>query len=782
MDNLNQSAYIRIPFELTAGQIEATAQLTLGMRYDDGFVAYLWSDQLVLPVEIARANAPGDPQTVPIDPLPVNAQATRSHSNRSAVNFEDFDVTDALAYLREGTNYLVIQGMNQLISSHDFLIGPQLIAKRKLSDLPGGVYAYSEPITVDQNTRITARAFDLSTEEWSGSAIATFVVETPQLVISELNYHPYDATADELAVGFTNRDDFEFIEIQNVGSRTTNLVGTKFTEGIEFEFPSVELAPGQYGVIVANLEAFQTRYGTDIPVLGQYADNLNNAGEKLTVVSATGEVLLDFVYGDSTLWPRSADGFGATLQLISPADVPAEQMGKYYQWRGSNERGGSPAAAGSPAMGVAINEVLSNPAADFTDAIELLNTTSAEINLGGWYLSDSGDVPMKYQFPANTVLGPSQYLVVTEAQFNPDNAGDNGFGLSGTRGDSVWLTVVDASGQISSFVDDVQFGSAVQGESFGRVPDGSGPLAPMTSITLGNANAAPRVGPVVISEVNYHPGEPSEAALAVDATITESDLEFVEIHNPTSETVDFGNWRLRGGVDFDFAAGTTLAPGQTLVVIPFDPSNPANATRLAALRTQYGFEDGVMMVGGYQGQLSNNGERVQLQRPGIPPENDPTSIPRLLEDEVIYDDLAPWPADADGRGPSLQRHDLSGWGNAASSWSSGNPTPGSIQEFVPEAGDANLDRQFDQLDIVLVLEGGKYLTGQPATWAQGDWNGDGSFNQLDIVAALQTNNYLQGPYAVLNGPVGSRLAVDREADVADRLFEMDPVDEDLFLL
>lgn len=62
-------------------------------------------------------------------------------------------------------------------------------------------------------------------------------------------------------------------------------------------------------------------------------------------------------------------------------------------------------------------------------------------------------------------------------------------------------------------------------------------------------------------------------------------------------------------------------------------------------------------------------------------------------------------------------------------------------------GDANGDRRFDQLDIVRVLQGGKYLVGQDAVWTGGDWTGDGRFDQLDIVAALQTGNYLQGPYA-----------------------------------
>lgn len=61
------------------------------------------------------------------------------------------------------------------------------------------------------------------------------------------------------------------------------------------------------------------------------------------------------------------------------------------------------------------------------------------------------------------------------------------------------------------------------------------------------------------------------------------------------------------------------------------------------------------------------------------------------------------------------------------------------------AGDANRDFQFDQRDVVQVLQGAKYLTGEPATWGEGDWTGDGRFDQLDIVAAQQTGTYLQGP-------------------------------------
>ena len=70
-----------------------------------------------------------------------------------------------------------------------------------------------------------------------------------------------------------------------------------------------------------------------------------------------------------------------------------------------------------------------------------------------------------------------------------------------------------------------------------------------------------------------------------------------------------------------------------------------------------------------------------------------------------------------------------------------------------EPGDTDKDFDFDQADIVQVLQAAKYQSGQQALWREGDWDGDGVFDEDDIVAALQTGNYLQRHYAA--------MAVDR---------------------
>jgi hypothetical protein len=87
---------------------------------------------------------------------------------------------------------------------------------------------------------------------------------------------------------------------------------------------------------------------------------------------------------------------------------------------------------------------------------------------------------------------------------------------------------------------------------------------------------------------------------------------------------------------------------------------------------------------------------------------------------------------------------------------------------VLQAGDADMDLDFDQLDLVKVQIAAKYLTGRSATWGEGDWNGapggspgnppagDNLFNQSDIIAALGANKYLMGPYAALANANGVR--------------------------
>ena len=158
------------------------------------------------------------------------------------------------------------------------------------------------------------------------------------------------------------------------------------------------------------------------------------------------------------------------------------------------------------------------------------------------------------------------------------------------------------------------------------------PSRPLATKTL-----VPRIGPVIISELHYHSTEPADV----------DDLEFVEIFNPTPATVRLSDWTIQGGIEYWFPYEAELGPFSTAVIVSFNIDNPNNADRLEAFRSNYGLADTTRLYGGYRGGLGNGGEQIRLLR------YNSSDGGFSLEDEVWYDDRAPWPVQADGRGGSL---------------------------------------------------------------------------------------------------------------------------------
>src|SRR4029453_941557 len=105
---------------------------------------------------------------------------------------------------------------------------------------------YLSPITLNANARVVARASSTAPglwSPWSPPTIATFVAQTPKLVITEIMYHPQPPLP---APGLTNIDeDFEYIEVQNIGATPLNVNGYTISGGIDFTFPNRTLAAGE---------------------------------------------------------------------------------------------------------------------------------------------------------------------------------------------------------------------------------------------------------------------------------------------------------------------------------------------------------------------------------------------------------------------------------------------------------------------------------------------------------------------------------------------------------
>jgi hypothetical protein len=511
------------------------------------------------------------------------------------------------------------------------------------------------------------------------------------LRISEVNYHPHDPSVAEIAAGFTDDDDFEFIEFVNTSPTTTlNLTNVQVVDGVEFTFPdNTMLGPNERIVIVRDLAAFEERYGVGINVAGVYDGRLSNSGELIRVINDEGGVVVEFEYNDAGNWPSRADGNASSLDIIDPTASPADSD----NWRSSRDYAGSPGTEGlGDFADVVINEVLSHTDLPSVDSIELLNTGGQMLNIGNWVLSDSNNNYFKFPVPANTMLDTGEYIVFDETDFNPTplNPGPNDFALNGAHGDNLWLLEM-VGGEPTRFADSVTFGAQANGESWGRWLNGTGRLYPMIEVTLNAENTGPRVGPVVINEVMYAPIDPDGVG-----PIEAANLEYVEIFNPTNSDVVMTNWQLDGGINFEFPAAFSLPAGQAVAVLPFDPADGANATLLADFLSAYPGAAALTLIGGYGGQLNNAGDRVTLLRPDSPPLDEPNFIPLLLEDEVRYDDAAPWPTAADGGGPSLNRTGEDDWGNDAANWFTTGGTPGFFDSVATTVVDVLVNA--DQID------------------------------------------------------------------------------------
>ncbi len=547
--------------------------------------------------------------------------------------------------------------------------------------IAGTAYVGVQPL--DGTVVVNARSY--LGGQWSALTRATFVVPSDALVISEIHYNPLGPqTSAELALPDVTSDDFEFLEIMNTHpTESFPLLGSQFTDGVSFTFGNITLGPGERAVIVENQAAFAARYGSAIRVLGEWSGGLSNGGETLTLSDAFGGEIHSVTYNDVDPWPVAADGAGTSLELTDPNNTPPAERSKHYRWSSSFPLHGTPAQPGVAAVFPVINEIVSNTDAPNLDSIEIHNPLTTPVDIGGWLLSDSRFDLGKFSIPPNTVLPAGGFLTFDESDFNnpASPTPSRNFALDSVNGEDLYLTIPDAGGNPQSIADAVSFDGAFTGQSYGRFPDGTGVMARMDQVTLGAANAAPVVGPLVISELHYHPPTPSQAALAVEPTLTTSDLEFVEIHNPTAQPVDLTNWRLVGEVDFDFPSGATISPLGRLVLVSFDPADPVNLLRVAAFHTQFGVT-GLQLAGPFTGKLSNSQGRITLQQPDNTASGSPTDISRIVADEIIYDDLAPWSIVADGYGPTLNRTGPTMYGNVASAWYPGVPTPGAV-DFVP---------------------------------------------------------------------------------------------------
>ncbi|WP_341407358.1 lamin tail domain-containing protein [Luteolibacter soli] len=314
------TSYFRRAFSVTnPGQI---TNLNVTVEYDDAYAVYLNGTRIA--------------GNLPVDP---------AYNYYAGNNIEDTLATTQVnpALLLAGNNVIAVEIHQSAPTSSDISMNLSLTATR--SSTPTPLF-----LTGTGERKLRARA--LSGATWSAMTEATFLLDTDpaspsNLAISEIHYHPADPSPSEITAGFEDGSDFEFVELLNTSNRYVDLDGVYFYGAVSFNFTGAAtgrtLAPGARVLVVGNLDAFQHRYGNNLPVAGHYSGKLDNAGENLILYTPGDSVIRSVNYDDASPWPTAADGTGVSLVRRHPTEPAGDNDPE--GWAVSGAIGGSPGTA-----------------------------------------------------------------------------------------------------------------------------------------------------------------------------------------------------------------------------------------------------------------------------------------------------------------------------------------------------------------------------------------------------------------------------------------------------
>ncbi len=153
------------------------------------------------------------------------------------------------------------------------------------------------------------------------------------------------------------------------------------------------------------------------------------------------------------------------------------------------------------------------------------------------------------------------------------------------------------------------------------------------------------------------------------------------------------------------------------------------------------------MLGPYAGNLQDSGEKLELTRPGAPVVDSlgQTTIPQIVVDEVRYNDKPPWPAAADGEGPSLQRLNSGAYGNDPANWFASGISPGA----------ANVFNSAPQISISLPTNGARFTVPASIRITADPTDIDGTILQVELFAdGARLGTLTNAPYTFIWTNVG----------------------------
>ncbi|MFC1650028.1 lamin tail domain-containing protein [Candidatus Latescibacterota bacterium] len=448
------------------------------------------------------------------------------------------------------------------------------------------------------------------------------------IVINEINYNSSNTFDPE-----------DWVELYNAYDVPVDISGWVFKDGNDansFVIPDGSIIPADgYFILSSNALKFHDEFKDVEYFAGDFGFGLSNAGDTIRLYNSRGILVDSLMFDDEGLWPVEPDGSGTTLSLRNP--VLDNSLSA--NWASSISTG-TPGESNDVLMTdiIVINEINYNSADDLNpeDWVEFYNQYDTPVDISGWSFKDDEDI-YTFVFPDNTIIDPGEFFIVCRDTMlfkgvfgEIENCfGDFEFGLSG-GGEKIYL--YDIYGDV---VDKVYYNDVAP---WPVDADGKGTTLSLTNPsfdnlhadnwassleigTPGKINDVFNSGIVIINEINYN----SPEGLNSD--------DWIELYNPQGMKVDISGWIFKDDDEthaYIIPDDTFIGPNDYLVIC-------SDAFKFFEI-----FPDTENYIGDTGFGLSNTGDRVRIY-----------DARGALVDSLTFDDEAPWPIDADGRGHTL---------------------------------------------------------------------------------------------------------------------------------
>jgi len=475
-----------------------------------------------------------------------------------------------------------------------------------------GYSGYAEIILQGTNTAVVTAPPTMQTVLPTSASDGADTV----LVFNEIMYHPV-----------TNEAGMEWVELYNQMAVDIDVSGWRISGDTDYTFPNgTRIAGRSYIVLARNPTQLQAATGLTSNVFGPFVSPLDNNGGTLNLYNQVGRLMDRVSFGTEDEWPVTPDGAGQSLAKIDRDWASSAAA----NWKASWQNGGTPGTENfiSPVspVSVAFNELSGTTNTTFW--VELFNYGTNPVALGNCILHHDGVTNTDYLFPPGVTLNPGAFLVLSNSTL--------GF-IAPDSGEKLFLFATSRSA--------VYDGLVLKKSSRARNPDGQGIWLTPNVLTPDASNNFFFHTELVINEIMYN--HQTFPAASTNLPPQDNPEEWIEIYNRSGSPVDLSGWELKGGINYSFPAGKTIAPGGYLVV----------AEDATALRVTYPTVD---IVGNYSGHLGSEDQIIL---------NDPLGNPA---DEVHYFDGGRWPQFADGGGSSLELRDPNADNSKAEAWAASN--------------------------------------------------------------------------------------------------------------